>query len=273
MLMKRDFEAFLAADWSMIEPDFLADEFCGIDGDKLPDPDHWHLRFPDLGSYRTEWLAQAAAFQKIELVGVNKHDFLYQSSVLREVEITGSRAMARKKFNGLALTTTGSNVQLKWQTLYFLRRFGTEWKITGFVGYLPNPTPKSSPALEPVTGIDGLPVPRGPFAHGVKASGHFLFVSGQGPYDPALGQFIRGNIAEQTRLTLECVDRVLCQTGTTRDRVISCRVYLQPINKETYAEMNAVYQKFFGTHKPARTTIGSQLLDIDVEIDCVALLR
>jgi len=107
----------------------------------------------------------------------------------------------------------------------------------------------------------------------VKASGHFLFVSGQGPYDPALGRFIRGNISQQTQLTLACIDRVLGQAGTTRENVISCRVYLQPLNRETYAEMNTVYQEFFGTHKPARTTVGSQLLDIDVEIDCIARLK
>jgi 2-iminobutanoate/2-iminopropanoate deaminase len=121
--------------------------------------------------------------------------------------------------------------------------------------------------------VAGLPVPRGPFSQGVVAGGEFVFVSGQGPYDPAANKFVRGTIAEQTRLTLDCIDRVLRAAGTSRDRVVSCRVYLQPIDPETFAAMNAVYTNFFGSHKPTRTTVGTQLLNIDVEIDCIALLK
>ena len=141
MLMRRDFEAFLSADWTMIGSDFLEAEFQGIDGGKRPDPDQWRLRFPDLASYRAEWLTQAADFQKIEIKGIAKLEFLFQSCVLRDIEITGERAMAHKKFQGNATTTTGAPVQLAWQTLYFVRKIARQWKIAGFVGYLPNPTP------------------------------------------------------------------------------------------------------------------------------------
>ena len=55
--------------------------------------------------------------------------------------------------------------------------------------------------------------------------------------------------------------------------MVSCRVYLQPLDGQTFAEMNGVYEEFFGPSKPARTTVGTQLLNIDVEIDCVALLE
>ena len=121
--------------------------------------------------------------------------------------------------------------------------------------------------------IEGLPVPRGPFSQGVAAEGRFLFVSGQGPYDPAAGGFVRGTIAEQTRLTLACLERVLLAGGTRRENVVSCRVYLQPLVGQTFAEMTRVDEEFFGPSKPARTTVGTQLLNIDVEIDCVALLE
>ena len=124
--------------------------------------------------------------------------------------------------------------------------------------------------LQCISEIKGLPVPRGPFSQGVVAGGEFVFVAGQGPYQPATAKIVRGSIGEQTRLTLECLDRVLQAAGTSRERVVSCRVYLQPLDPETFALMNAVYAEFFGSHKPARTTIGAQLLGIDVEIDCVA---
>lgn len=120
--------------------------------------------------------------------------------------------------------------------------------------------------------IEGLPTPRGPFSQGVIAEGRYLFVSGQGPYDPQTGGFVRGTIAEQTRLTLECIDRVIRDAGGRREDVVSCRVYLQPLDTQTFAEMNAVYQEFFGDCKPARATIGTQLLHIDVEIECIVAL-
>jgi enamine deaminase RidA (YjgF/YER057c/UK114 family) len=49
-------------------------------------------------------------------------------------------------------------------------------------------------------------------------------------------------------------------------------VYLQPLNEQTFAEMNAVYETYWGDAKPARTTVGAQLLRFDVEIDCVVVV-
>ena len=141
ILMRRDFEAFLAADWSLAAGDFLEEEFFGLDGDKVSNPDHWRLRFPDLASYREEWLAQAAEFAATELKGWAKLDFFFQSVVLREIEITGSRAVAHKKFDGAAESIAGEPVRILWQTLYFLKKRDGRWRITGFVGYLPNHMP------------------------------------------------------------------------------------------------------------------------------------
>jgi len=120
--------------------------------------------------------------------------------------------------------------------------------------------------------IEGHLPPVAPYSHGVAAQGRFLFVSGQGPYDPATGAFARGSIAEQTRLTLASIERVIKHAGGRRENVVQCRIYLQPLNEETFAAMNAVYAEFFGAHKPARTTVGSVLLGIDVEIDAIVLL-
>jgi 2-iminobutanoate/2-iminopropanoate deaminase len=117
--------------------------------------------------------------------------------------------------------------------------------------------------------IAGLPVSSSPYSSGIIAEGKFLFISGQLPFDPELGRIVRGSIAGQTTLTLECVQRVVKEAGATMDDVISCRVYLQQLTETTFAEMNAAYAKFFVNNKPTRTTIGCQLLNVDVEIDCV----
>ena len=120
--------------------------------------------------------------------------------------------------------------------------------------------------------IEGLPVPRGPFSNGVAAEGKFLFVAGQGPWDPEKNTFHRGTIAEQTELTLRCIERVAREAGASLENVVSCRVFLQPLNTETFREMNAVYARIFGDNRPARTTVGCTLLDIDVEIGAVVEL-
>ena len=125
--------------------------------------------------------------------------------------------------------------------------------------------------MQKLKNVPDTPAPLGPYCSGTISSGPFLFVSGQGPYDPDSGK-IDGSlsVAEQTRLTLNCVDRVLKAGGSDRSQVVSCRVFLSELNESTFAEMNAVYDEFFGDHTPARTTVGSALLNIDVEIDCIA---
>jgi len=116
--------------------------------------------------------------------------------------------------------------------------------------------------------------------HPVSADGHyslalaspgpFLFVSGQGPWNPERGVYERGSIARQTKLTLETIRFILEQNGATMENIVSCRVFLQPLTAETFEEMNGVYCRYFPSNRPVRTTVGAQLLDIDVEIDCIA---
>ena len=52
--------------------------------------------------------------------------------------------------------------------------------------------------------------------------------------------------------------------------MVSCRVYLAEFTKENFQAMNEVYARYFGESKPARATVGAQLLGFDVEIECVA---
>ena len=139
MLVYRDFTAFLAADWSLMEPDFWAEGFCGIDARKNADPTQWVISFPTVESYRDEWLRQAADFKLVELVGIDKLDFLFGCSQLARLEITGDRALGHKKFDGAAQTVSGKEIVLRFQSLFQLVRRDDRWKIAGFVGYLPNP--------------------------------------------------------------------------------------------------------------------------------------
>ncbi len=123
-----------------------------------------------------------------------------------------------------------------------------------------------------IRSIPGAPPVLGPYSPGVVSSGTFLFVSGQGPLDPATGRMSDGPVAEQTRLTLENLKRVVEAAGGTLADVVSVRVYLAQLTEKTFREMNEVYAGYFGEAPPARTTIGCQLLNMGVEIDCVVRL-
>lgn len=124
--------------------------------------------------------------------------------------------------------------------------------------------------IERLFSVPGGPPALGPYAPAV-AAGSLVFVSGQTPYDSARGCIYRGTIAEQTQLVLENLEKVLLASGCSRQSVVSCRIYLQDLNAENFQVMNAVYGEFFGEHKPARTTLGAQLLGMDVEIEAVAV--
>ncbi|MCJ7751576.1 MAG: Rid family detoxifying hydrolase [Armatimonadetes bacterium] len=117
---------------------------------------------------------------------------------------------------------------------------------------------------------DELPAPKGPYSPAIRAGG-FVFVSGQGPIDPATGEVVKRDIQQQTRLVLENVRAILGAAGSSLDKVVKTNVYLSDI--ANFAAMNEVYATFFTAEPPARTTIQAAALPlgIDVEIDVIAL--
>jgi 2-iminobutanoate/2-iminopropanoate deaminase len=127
-------------------------------------------------------------------------------------------------------------------------------------------------SLELLSVIPGGPPAIGPYSPAIIATGRTLFISGQIPFDPVVGGIVRGTIAEQTSIVLTNLERVVRTAGATLAQVVQCRVYLAELTKENFAEMNGVYAGFFGEHKPARTTLGAQLLGFDVEIEAVVAL-
>ena len=117
---------------------------------------------------------------------------------------------------------------------------------------------------------DELPGPKGPYSPAIRAGG-FVFVSGQGPIDPATGEVVKRDIQQQTKLVLENVRAILGAAGSSLDKVVKTNVYLSDI--ANFAAMNEVYATFFAAEPPARTTIQAAALPlgIDVEIDVIAL--
>jgi 2-iminobutanoate/2-iminopropanoate deaminase len=112
----------------------------------------------------------------------------------------------------------------------------------------------------------------GPYSLAVAAEGKFLFVSGMTPMDPSTGKMNDGPVGEQTRIVLTNLRKVVEGAGAKLSDVVSVRVFLAQLTEKNFAEMNAVYKEFFQGDYSARTTVGAQLLNMQVEIECVVRL-
>jgi len=112
------------------------------------------------------------------------------------------------------------------------------------------------------------PQPAGPYSQGIIANG-FFYTAGFGPQDPSTGA-VADSVAEQTRQVLRNVGAVLAEQGLTLDDCVKTTVHLADL--ADFAEFNEAYKEFFAEPYPVRTTVGSQLANILVEIDVVAAL-
>lgn len=105
------------------------------------------------------------------------------------------------------------------------------------------------------------------YSAATKAGG-FVFISGQGPWDPRRGAFAGTTIEEQADLTLKCLERVLHEAGCSLADVVKVQVHLRDL--DDFDRFNQVYARYFPAPAPARTTVGSQLGEIMIEIDAIA---
>lgn len=112
------------------------------------------------------------------------------------------------------------------------------------------------------------PQPAGPYSQGIVANG-FLYTAGFGPQDPDTG-VVSDSVADQTRQALRNVGAVLAEHGLSLDDCVKTTVHLADL--ADFPEFNGAYEEFFSEPYPVRTTVGSQLANILVEIDVVAAL-
>lgn len=116
---------------------------------------------------------------------------------------------------------------------------------------------------------EAAPRPAGAYSQGIVAGG-FLYTAGFGPQDPETGE-VPATVGEQTAQVLRNIQAVLAEHGATLDDVVKSTVHLQHLKRD-FAEYNEVYESYFSKPYPVRTTVGSDLYDILVEIDVVAKL-
>jgi len=109
----------------------------------------------------------------------------------------------------------------------------------------------------------------GPYSQAIAAGG-FVFCSGQIPLHPETGEIVGATIAEQTEQALRNLFAVLEAAGSSPDRVVKTTVLLSDMAH--FADMNGVYERMFGGHKPARAAFAVKTLpkNVLVEIEAVA---
>ena len=112
MLVRRDIDAFLSADWEAVSSDFIEVGFMGIDGRLCANPDTWKLSFPDLGCYRDTWLGQARGISMDEMAA-DTRKALFDATTLRDIDVQGDSALLHKKFDGALVRRDGTRLDRK----------------------------------------------------------------------------------------------------------------------------------------------------------------
>ena len=95
-----------------------------------------------------------------------------------------------------------------------------------------------------------------------KSVGHYspaiehnntIYVSGQLPIPRGQNVPASLDIEDQTQIVLEKLETILKAAGSNKDQVLRVAIYVTDLNY--WPKVNAVYAKFFGDHRPARTII------------------
>jgi reactive intermediate/imine deaminase len=106
-----------------------------------------------------------------------------------------------------------------------------------------------------------------PFTKAVRA-GDFVFVSGQVP-GGVDGEIVDGDIAIQTRQTIENVKSILQSLDLSLEHVVKATVWLA--DTRDFWPFNKVYLEYFGAALPARSCVRADMMvDCKVEIEVVA---
>lgn len=109
----------------------------------------------------------------------------------------------------------------------------------------------------------------GPFSQGIQ-DGRTIYVSGQGPVNPATGNIVSDDVQEQTAQTLDNIEAILQAADTSLGNVIKTTIFVT--NMADYDEINEIYARYMSEPFPARTAVevADLPIDIAVEIEVVA---
>ena len=113
------------------------------------------------------------------------------------------------------------------------------------------------------------PAAIGPYSQAVETS-NLIFVSGQLPVEPQTG-VMEENIKKQTEQSLLNIQAILSERNLSMEHIVKTTVFLQDL--KDFADVNAIYSRFFGQTYPARSCVEIARLpkDARVEIEAIAI--
>ncbi len=119
---------------------------------------------------------------------------------------------------------------------------------------------------------EDAPKPAGHYSQAI-AHNNIVYVSGQLPIDPKTGQKRLGSIEEQAEQALTNLSQVLKAAGSNLNQVVKTTVYITDI--QLWGRVNAVYSRFFGEHRPARSVVPTRDLHFgfQIEIEAIAVIK
>ncbi len=126
---------------------------------------------------------------------------------------------------------------------------------------------ESSKAAKHGVSVLGKKNPNLPFHPAVRA-GDFIFVSGQVAKD-ADGNMCVGNIEDETRWKIECIQRILKDGDADLSDVVQVTTYLD--DTRNFGRYNKVFGEYFKDATLARTTVEARaVIDCKIEMSAVA---
>jgi 2-iminobutanoate/2-iminopropanoate deaminase len=122
-----------------------------------------------------------------------------------------------------------------------------------------------------VVATENAPAAIGPYSQGL-AVGNLVFTAGQIPLDPHSMDVDGEDIETQSERVMMNLDAVLAAAGSSLSRVLKTTCFLVDLND--FQAFNSIYGKWFGDHKPARSTVQVSKLPrgVLVEVECVATI-
>jgi 2-iminobutanoate/2-iminopropanoate deaminase len=122
-----------------------------------------------------------------------------------------------------------------------------------------------------VVATDDAPAAIGPYSQAVIV-GNLVYTAGQIPLDPVSMDVDGADIETQSERVMANLDAVLRAAGSSLSSAIKTTCFL--IDLGDFQAFNQIYGRWFGKHKPARSTVQVSKLPrgVLVEVECVAAI-
>lgn len=126
--------------------------------------------------------------------------------------------------------------------------------------------------MKKIITTDKAPKAIGPYSQAVEIN-HTLYISGQIPLDPAIGEIVPGGIVEQTEQVMKNIGIILSSAGYSYSDVVKSTCMIADL--ANFSAMNEVYAKYYTKDFPARSTFQTSALPrgVMIEIDTIAAKR